>query len=303
MRLDSIKRLKYFNDIALTGSFSKSAQRLGIAQPALSIAIKKLEDETGLKLINRSDRQMVLTADGQVLLKHARSILAELEDAGRELSDLQGLKRGDIHVGASSMISTYLLPSRLIAFNRAYPGIRIRLVEAGTDTLERMVIDGELDLALLRSEHPHEQIRYTANLSEQVVACLPVDHPLAERPSLSLEAFCAQPLVMFREGYFLRESVERRARQAGLDLDVRFETNLVELLKHLVVNEVGIATCLSMIVTNECRLCTRPFDPPIPLEMAWGWKRNHYLSRASQAFLSFVGQDAEASAGGSKPAY
>ena len=76
MHLNSIKRLEYFSDIAISGSFSKSAQRLGIAQPALSIAIKKLEEETGLKLINRGNRTMTLTSDGKVMLKHAHQILA-----------------------------------------------------------------------------------------------------------------------------------------------------------------------------------------------------------------------------------
>jgi molybdenum-dependent DNA-binding transcriptional regulator ModE len=90
MRLDSISRLRYFNDIALTGSFSRSARRLGIAQPALSIAIKKLEEETGLKLINRADRRMSLTSDGEVLLAHTRRILGNLTDATRELAELRG---------------------------------------------------------------------------------------------------------------------------------------------------------------------------------------------------------------------
>ncbi|MEX0623354.1 MAG: LysR family transcriptional regulator [Saccharospirillum sp.] len=287
MRLDSISRLRYFNDIAITGSFSRSARRLGIAQPALSIAIKKLEEETGLKLINRADRRMTLTSDGEVLLTHVRRILEGLTDATRELTELQGLEQGEVKLGASAMLSTYYLPAYLFAFKKAYPGIRIRLYEAGTDTLEQMVINGELDLALIRSEKPHDQIRYASQLSEQVVACMPKHHHLAERESITIEAFCQQPTVMFRSGYYLRDSVEQRARAQGLSLNVQFETNLVNLLMNLVKNEMGLATCLSMIVENEPLLCTRPFDPPIPLELAWGWKKNHYLSKASQAFLGF----------------
>jgi len=287
MRLDSISRLRYFNDIALTGSFSRSARRLGIAQPALSIAIKKLEEETGLKLINRADRRMSLTSDGEVLLAHTRRILGNLTDATRELAELRGLEQGELKLGASAMLSTCYLPDYLLAFKKAYPGIRIRLFEAGTDTLENQLINGELDLALIRAEKPHDQIRYASQLSEQVVACMRADHQLAKLDSISVEAFCSQPTVMFRGGYYLRDSVEQRARARGLSLNVQFETNLVDLLKTLVKNEMGLASCLAMIVENEPELCTRPFDPPIPLELAWGWKKNHYLSKASQAFLSF----------------
>lgn len=293
MHLNSIRRLKYFTDIAATGSFSQSAQRLGIAQPALSIAIKKLEEEAGLKLINRGNRDMSLTADGRVMLKHAQLILGNLADAGRELTELQGLEKGEINIGASAMLSTYLLPSVLFGFKKAYPGIRIRLFEAGTQTLEQMVIANKLDIALLQSVPVNEDIRYAAKLTQQVVVCLPTHHHLAKKSSISIEEYSQQPLVMFRKGYFLRDSVEQRAKQQNIDFNIQFETNLIDLLKQLVLNDVGIATCLPIIVENEKDLCVRPFEPPINLELAWGWKKNHYLSKAAQAFLSYYEQHAK----------
>ena len=290
MVIHSIKRLRYFKDLAETGNFSASARRLGIAQPALSIAIRKLEEETGLKLINRADRQTALTADGRVVLEHANRILTDINNASRQITDLQDLDQGEIHIGASAMLASYYLPEFLLQFHQKFPGIRVQLVEAGTETLEQQVIDGELDLALLRAEPRHEQIRYAARLDEQVVVCLPKDHALAAQHSIRLEQFCAEPLVMFRKGYFLRDSVAGLAAISGLKLDVRMETNLIELLKRLVSNRVGIATSLSMILSDDSDLCTRPFDPVIPLELAWGWKKNHYLSRAAQAFLSYYQQ-------------
>ncbi|MHA7879822.1 MAG: LysR family transcriptional regulator [Saccharospirillum sp.] len=283
----NVKKLLYFSDLAATGSFSKSAKRLGIAQPALSISMRKLEEEVGLKLINRAERRMTLTSDGAVLLKYARLIMAQLEEANRELSELKGLESGVVHLGASAMLSSYLLAPKLIAFKQQYPGIRLRLTEAGTDTLEQMVINGELDLALVRHEPDHEQIRHAEKLEEQIVALLPTHHHLAQKVAISVEDFSAQPLVLFRKGYFLRESIEARARQTKRTLDIRFETNLIELMKKLVLAEVGLSTCLDMIIDNDSRLCTRPFDPPIPLNLAWGWRKNHYLSQASQAFLTF----------------
>lgn len=293
MHLNSINRLKYFNDIAKTGSFSKSAERLGVAQPALSIAIKKLEEETGLKLINRSNRAMSLTSDGKVLLKHVHQILENLADAGRELTELQGLEKGTINIGAPAMLSTYFLPSVLLGFKNAYPGIRIRLVEAGTQILEQMVGAGEVDLALLKYNADNNDIRFATKLSEEVLVCLPVHHPLAVKPSITIDEFSHNPLVMFREDYFLRDSVEVRARKAKVSLDIQFETNLIGLLMRLVREEVGIATCLSMIVENDPLLCVRSFDPPIHLELAWGWKKNQYLSKAAQAFLTFYDQHSQ----------
>lgn len=230
---------------------------------------------------------MSLTSDGQVLLKHVRRILANLTDAGRELSELQGLEKGEIRIGASAMLSTYFLPTFLFGFKKQYPGMQIRLVEAGTHTLEKMIIAGELDLAMLQASSENDDIRYSAHLNEEVVACLPIHHHLTEKSSLTIEEFCQQPSVMFRKGYYLRDSVDARALNANLALDIQLETNLVDLLKQFVKNGIGIGTCLPMIVENEPLLCVRPFDPPIHLDLAWAWKKNHYLSKATQAFLAF----------------
>ncbi len=285
-----LRRLRYFCELSETGNYTQAAARLGIAQSALSMAIKKLEDEVGLKLINRSERQMSLTADGQVLLKHAGLILETVHEAEREVQELKGIESGQINFGASSMISSYYLPQVLAAFKQRYPGVRINLIEAGTASLQQMLLDGELDLALIRTDSVHEQLRHVELFEEQVMACLPRSHPLAQQSTITLAALCREPLVLFREGYFLREAVSRYSKQQQLTLDIRFETNLVELLKSLVISEVGISTGLSMILDQEDALVALPFEPPIPLSLGLGWKSSHYLSQASRAFVEFMQQ-------------
>ncbi|RRJ82888.1 LysR family transcriptional regulator [Aestuariirhabdus litorea] len=283
-----LKRLRYFTELASIGNFTLAASRLGIAQPALSMAMQKLEQEVGLKLINRTERRMTITADGEVLLRYARQVLQLMSDAERELQAQKGVEQGVIRLGVSAMLASYYLPEHLLGFCKRYPGVRITLFEAGTATLERMVLEGELDLALLRTDRPHEQIRSRPLIEEQIVACVPAGHPLAAQPSVSLAEVTDQPLVLFREGYFLREALSEYSRSARKPLDIRFETNLIELLKRLVREGVGISTCLSMILESESDLCALPFDPPIALPIGIGWKRNHYLSRAAEALVNYL---------------
>lgn len=286
----NINRLRYLSALAEVGNFTQAAAKLGIAQSALSMSIRKLEEETGLKLINRAERKMTLTADGEVLYKHAGLILECVHEAERELQELKGIETGVVQFGASSMLSSYYLPEVLTAFKARYPGVRVNLIEAGTASLQQMLLNGELDLALIRTDKASEQIRAVKLFDEEVVACVPRDHPFAGSRSISLEQFCQQPLVLFREGYFLREAVSQHSRQSGQALDIRFETNLVGLLKSLVTNGVGISTGLSMILDREEELVAVPFDPPIPLHLGLGWKSSHYLSKASRAFLEFIQQ-------------
>ena len=285
-----IRRLRYLCQLAESGNYTQAAQRLGIAQSALSMAIKKLEDEVGLKLINRAERQMTLTRDGQVLFKHAGLILETVHEAEREIEELKGIESGVVNFGAPSMISSFYLPRVLAAFKQRYPGVRINLIEAGTASLQQMLLDSELDLALIRTDSVHDQLRHVELFEEQVMACLPRSHPLAQQPTITLEALCREPLVLFREGYFLREAVSRYSQQQQLTLDIRFETNLVELLKSLVISGVGISTGLSMILEQEDALVALPFEPPIPLYLGLGWKKSHYLSKAGQAFVEYLQQ-------------
>lgn len=283
-----LKRLHYFTELARTGNFTKAADQLGIAQSALSISIQKLEHQLGLKLINRAERQMSLTADGQVLLRHAKRILEDVDQAQKELRELKGLESGVINFGVSAMLGSYYLPDTLAQFKQNYPGIHIHIHEAGTATLEKMLLDGQLDLALIRSDRSHEQIRHITLAKEQIVACVPSHHPFAGQGSITLEQFCQQPLVLFRNGYFLREAVSRYCQQHKITPDIRFETNLIALLKSLVRKEIGICTCLPIILRDEPDLVTIPFEPAIPLHLGIGWKSSHYLSSAARAFVDFM---------------
>ncbi|MDO6462034.1 LysR family transcriptional regulator [Granulosicoccaceae sp. 1_MG-2023] len=283
----NFKRLQYFVCLAQTGNFTRAAATLGIAQSALSMAIRRLEEETGLYLVNRAERRVSLTADGEALFAHAERILASVGEAQKALAERRDLDSGLVCFGASSMISSYLLPPVLTAFKQRYPGISVRLVEAGTDTLSQMLIDGELELALVRADQLHEQLRCQPLFVEEVVACLPASHRLAAKPHLAVGEFCAEPLVLTREGYFLREALKGRLAPDAV-LDVRFETNLTELMKKLVLAGVGISTCLPMIVRDEPGLVARSFSPPIPLPMGLGRKRNHHLSRAAATFSRFL---------------
>ncbi|KHD23955.1 LysR family transcriptional regulator [Vibrio caribbeanicus] len=283
-----LKRLHYFNQLAKTGNFTKAADQLGIAQSALSTSIKKLEQQLGLKLVNRTERQMSLTAEGQVLLRHAKIILEDVEQAEKELQELKGLTSGVIKFGAPAMLASYFLPDALEQFKKAYPGIQINIHEAGTATLAQMLVNGELDLALIRGDREHEQIRQSLLAQDQIAACVPVSHPFAKRSAITLDEFCQQPLVLFKNGYFLRETVNSYCQQNKLTPQVHFETNLPELLKSMVRRQVGIGTCLPILVADDPELKAIPFDPPIPLQLGIGWKSSHYLSTAAKAFVDFL---------------
>jgi len=284
----NLKRLEYFCHLASLGNFTKAAQRVGIAQPALTVAIQKLEQEVGLKLINRADKNALLTAEGEVLYKLATQLLSQTKQIQLELEELKDLERGTIRFGVSAMMGSYYFPKILTEFKQKYPKIKIHLVDQGTAALEEMLLNSELELALIRGDLENPQLRYNELINEEVVAGMANSNPLASEQTISLAQFCQQPLVLFHEGYFLREVVSQYSKKQQVLLDVRMETNLVELQKSLVRNEVGITTCLSRILENEHQMTSIPFEPKIEFKLSLAWKKNHYLSKASKAFMAYL---------------
>ncbi|MFT6247092.1 MAG: DNA-binding transcriptional LysR family regulator [Cognaticolwellia sp.] len=289
----NLKRLEYFCQLALLGNFTRAALKIGIAQPALTIAIQKLEHEVGLKLINRAEKNALLTAEGEVLYKLATELLNQAKQVELTLEDLKNLEQGTIRFGVSAMMGSYYFPKVLTEFKQKYPKIKIQLIDQGTAALEKMLQNGELDLALIRGDLENPQLRYTELINEEIVAGMSNLHPLASEQTISLEQFCQQPLVLFHEGYFLREVVSQYAKDHHLDLDIRMETNLIELQKSLVRNEVGITTCLSRILHNEQKMTSVPFEPNIEFKLSLAWKKSHSLSNASKAFMSFLSSTLE----------
>ncbi len=291
----NLKRLEYFCQLAVLGNFTRAAQAVGIAQPALTVAIQKLEQEVGLKLINRADKNSLLTAEGEVLYKLATQLLSQAKQVELELEELKELERGTIRFGVSAMMGSYYFPKILTKFQQKYPKIKIHLVDQGTAALEKMLLNSELDLALVRGDLENPQLRYTELINEEVVAGMVSSHHLATEQTISLAQFCQQPLVLFHEGYFLREVVSQYAKKYHLSLDIRMETNLIELQKSLVRNEVGITTCLSRILENEKQITSTPFDPKIEFKLSLAWKKNHYLSKASKVFMTYLSSTVKSS--------
>ncbi|MFT5654123.1 MAG: DNA-binding transcriptional LysR family regulator, partial [Psychromonas sp.] len=210
-----------------------------------------------------------------------------------ELEELKGLEGGTIRFGVSAMMGSYYFPKILTEFKQKHPKIKIHLVDQGTAALEKMLFNSELDLALVRGDLENPQLRYTQLINEEIVAGMVSSNPLAAEQSISLTQFCQQPLVLFHKGYFLREVVSQYSKKHLLPLDIRMETNLIELQKSLVRNEVGITTCLSRILQNEPQIIAIPFEPKIEFTLSLAWKKNHYLSKASKAFITYLSSATE----------
>lgn len=283
-----IKHLRYFKTVADLNSFTKAAAQLHIAQPAISMAIQKLERELELTLFHRQERKISLTDEGSHLYQHACSILQATEDAHLEMSELKGLIKGNVRVGIPSMLGSYHFPSILMAFKESYPQLNLTIIDGGAGKLQALLEKGELDLAVIVDETAPERLETKVFLREQMMVVCPKEHPFANLDSISYPQLFSEPLAMFNKGYFHRNTVDRIAVESGHTPNISIETNLIPLLKSIVKKGFAISTLMAMVIEDEPELVARPFTKPVWLDLSIAWRKEGYLSQANQAFVNFL---------------
>lgn len=288
-----IKPLRYFITVANELSFTRAAEQLHIAQPAISMSIKKLEQDLGVQLFHRHDRKISLTDEGHVLYEHGKRLLQQADETELAMQELSGLSRGEVRVGIPSMLGSYYFPPILMAFRHRYPNLTLQVIEGGTWKLQQMLESGEIDLSVIVAETPSDLLETRALLKEQMLVTVSKEHPFVDLESIPPELFFKEELVMFKEGYFHRRVIDRLAQQQGIKPNFGFETNLIPLIKSIVQQGFGISTLLGMVIEEDDGLVTRPFSEEVWLDINIAWRKDGYLSKANQAFLEFVIQQSE----------
>ncbi|WP_114764383.1 LysR family transcriptional regulator [Vibrio rhodolitus] len=283
------KHLKHFVTVAEYGHFTQAAKALHIAQPALSISIKKFEQQLGMTLFRRTERKVELTDEGKVLLKHAKRVLQQIDDAKLAMDELKGLEKGEVRLGAPSMMGSYFFPQILMAFKSRYPDLKLTLVDAGTGSIRTMLLNGELDIGVINlDKQVPDDLETDILLHSEMVAVVGKDHPFASKQSVRFDEFFEQDLVMFKEGYFHRDYIEAKAKENALELECAFETNLLPLILSIVRREFAITALLDLVTHHEADIVGVPFEQPVKLDLALAWRKGGYLSIADRTFIEFV---------------
>jgi len=287
MRIES-KPLRFFFEVATTNSFTLAAQNLNVAQPAVSMTVRKLEESLELRLFHREDRKVSLTDEGRALAAHAEKVLLALEDTEQAMQEYRSLDSGEVRVGIPNMMGSYFFPPVLMAFRLRYPTLKLSVIEGGTTQLQEMLLNSQLDLAVIVADSVTEELEAEAILKEQMMVTVAKDHDFANLSTISPEQFFAEELAVFKGEFFLRQAIDRLALEIGCTPEIAIETNLIPLIKSVIHHGFGISALLPMAIDNSDELATIPFAKPIWMEFFIAWRKNGYLSRANRAFMEFV---------------
>ncbi len=283
-----IRQLKYFTAIVQSGSFTAAARSLHIAQSALSISIKKFEQQLGMRLLKRDERKVSMTDEGKILYEYAQRILQQVDDAHLAMDELKGLVKGEVRLGTPSMTGSYFFPEIVMAFKSHYPNLKMTVVEAGGQSIRNMLLTGELDIGVILNRDIPEGLNVDPLLTSQMVAVVSQHHELADNSHICLDTFLQHELVTFQPGYYHREFIEQACLAHDFHAQISFETNLLPMILRIVKREYAISALLELVTDQEPSVRAIPFDPPVPVHLALAWRNDGYLSYANQAFIQFV---------------
>ena len=288
------RQLKYLLEIVKCGSFTKASETLRIAQSALSITVKNLEDETGITIIDRNYRKLTLTAEGKFFLTRAKNIVGQVNALSHEVEELKGLVRGTLKIGIPGMLASHYFPAVISAFIERYPHLKVSIYSDGSKKLETMLCSGFLDAAILGENGLPPELTWKLLLNDEMVACVSSSHHLAGRKEITFPELAKEPLFLFQEGNYQREMMTKTFNELGLQPNVVFETNLTSLLKSMTVQQKGVCTLLRMAIDTP-NLIPISFRPSIEINTGIAWRTKSYVPLATRAFIDFLHHEGYAS--------
>ncbi len=242
-----LHQLRYFLAVVTTKSFTAAADLCHVSQPSLSIQIAKLEDEVGGPLLERHRSGARLTARGLLFQPRAEETLRQLDEARRELDELDGLRRGEVSLGCLPTTGAYVLPPLLIAFRKRHPALLVRLREESSPALAEALRSGEVELAIFDEAGLGAGLRTTALFSEPLLVALPSDHHLAGRGTIAVEALADEPLILMKTGHGFRDIVVSYLASRGIEPRVVYESSGIETIQALVEAGLGISLVPRMV--------------------------------------------------------
>ncbi|MEU4162142.1 LysR substrate-binding domain-containing protein [Actinoplanes sp. NPDC026670] len=287
-----LQQLRYFVAVAETRHFTQAADELGVSQPTLSKQIHTLEMSLGAPLFERIRGGVTLTVAGETLLPLAQRMIADADAARDAVADIVGLRRGEIRLGATPSLCSSLVPSVLRAYRSHHPGIRLHVTEGSSQDMIADLLAHTLDLALIvQPEHGVDPALETAELLREslVVASVASGPPPTVARQLDLIELRHTPMVMFRDGYDIRDVTLQACERAGFTPKFAVEGGEMDAVLAFVEAGLGVALVPSMVLTNRPLLRATPLAPPgMRRTIALAQRRGAIMSHAAAALREVV---------------
>jgi len=290
----TIKQIRAFITIAKTYSFAEACEILHLSQPALSIAIKNLEQTIGGRLFVRTTRNLSLTPEGQDFLPVAKRLLADWDDAFIDLKNLYTLNRGKLSIAAMPSFASSILPKYIKNFSEKYAGINIKIHDVIAEDAVAMVRAGRAEIALTFEPDKGDDIIFNSLFEDNFVAALPVGHALLAKKCVTWLDILDENFIALQKPSSIRHLIDASLQENDIYLNIEYETNQLATIGKMVATQLGISAvpdiCTEAFQTYgvECRPLV---NPNISRQIGIVTRSRHPLSTAAQTFINLLQSD------------
>jgi DNA-binding transcriptional LysR family regulator len=283
--------LKVFLTVATERSFSRAGEKLLRTQPAISIAIQRLESDLKEKLIDRSGRELLLTDAGRVVLEFAKrfqNLESELENSLRELKDNYA---GRLAIGANETAALYLIP-HIEQYRRLFPKVKVQVRRSESSKIPSQLLDGELELGVLSYDPGDEHLMTQVLYIDRLALVVSPRHRFANRTDISISELDMETFIAHNVVSPYREAVLREFQRQKVPLNMDVEMPTVETIRRLVQDNEGVAFLPRMCVEQEIKtdllreIRVKELNMERKIRLAYPARRA--LSHAAKAFLDVV---------------
>lgn len=283
-----LRQLEYFQMVCRLNNMTRAAERLHVAQPAISVAIQKLEEELGVQLFDRSQKQFMLTTEGRVFLERVEDILMRVQDAVLEMTDYRELKKGKLRLGVPPMIGSCLFPHIFAGFKQVFPLLELVVIEEGSLALRELLEKEEIDLGIVITTQSSNTLNTLPITKGEILVCVSPQHWLAEETVVDFSVLRDEPFLLLKEDTYHRQIVLQECRKYGFEPNIVLSSSQVDTIRGLIAKGVGISFLLEGIARKDNLIHCLHLADPIVTEIGLAWKKDRYLSKASQALIAFM---------------
>jgi DNA-binding transcriptional LysR family regulator len=284
--------LQVFQTVATEKSFSRAAERLRRTQPAVSLALQRLELELGEKLIDRSGRELILTDAGRTVLDYARRFQSLRQEMDNSLAELRDNSAGRLSIGANESTTLYLL-RHIERYRELYPKVKVQVRRSLSSKIPSELLDGNLELGVI-SYDPGDQRLITRTIySDALALVVSPRHRLASRRSISIVELGEETFIAHNVVSPYRDVVLREFQQRKVPLRMEVEMPTIESIRKLVQEGMGVAflprMCVEQEIEQKLLREVRVKELHVERNILLVYPARRGLSHAARAFLELLG--------------
>ena len=281
-----LTKYEIFADAAKTGNFTKTADRMGYTQPAVSRTLRLLEQELGFPLFVRQKNGVELTSSVRTILPHVLALLAQQRQLEQQVAEIQGLHVGRLTIACFASVSRVLLPHFLASFQKNFPGITVELMEGGTDDIVRWVSESVADFGIMS----HRQIGTLSWLSlwrDPLVAVVPREEPFLSMEAFPVEKMTAQPFILSADG--TDYDIHHMLSTTKIRPTIRFTSKDDHAIVSMVANHLGMSILPRLVVLDLAHLVHMlPLAPEFHRTLGIAYKEKSALTPAARKFIDQI---------------